>query len=149
MPATVERGAISRRAFLVKTGWLAAGVTVLTSCAPVREVLTSLPTRDDPQREDGLAWAEELAHPLTQATSLAHAAILGWMRRDIAATRTHAEAAMEVSDRAGIPFRYVEGLMLQGWADAEQGKPEGFPGRVSHRRKCRRSPVSNREYTER
>ena len=49
---------LSRRAFLVKTGWVAAGVTVLTSCGGL---LPTLPTTASPEREDGNLWIQMMA----------------------------------------------------------------------------------------
>lgn len=46
---------IDRRAFLIRTGWLAAGTTVLTSCS---SFLPALPSTTDPEAEDGLAWIQ-------------------------------------------------------------------------------------------
>lgn len=82
--------------------------------------------------QEGLALITDSEHPLMQATVLAHAAIFGWLLRDVEATRTHAQAAIEVSERVGIPFRYFEALMLQGWADAEQGQTEKGIARIRH-----------------
>lgn len=48
----------NRRKFLLDTGWLAAGLTVLTSCSGVFPVL---PTTGDPDDEDGSSWVQVLA----------------------------------------------------------------------------------------
>lgn len=48
---------LSRRDFLVRTGWLAAGSTVLTSCA----WLPVLPTFSDPDLESSCVWVQLLS----------------------------------------------------------------------------------------
>ena len=52
--------AIGRRDFLIKSGWLAAGLTVLASCGSVGSFLPALPSTDDPEMQDGLAWIQIL-----------------------------------------------------------------------------------------
>jgi len=47
-----------RRNFLITSGWLAAGVTVLTSCGGLVPVL---PTTADPEPGDGALWLQMLA----------------------------------------------------------------------------------------
>lgn len=47
----------SRRAFLKRTGWSAAGLTVLTSCSGVLPVL---PHQKPPEEEGGLSWVQML-----------------------------------------------------------------------------------------
>lgn len=60
MSSVVKPTAINRRSFLIKSGWLAAGVTVLTSCSSIRSVLPALPSLDDPELADGLYWVQAL-----------------------------------------------------------------------------------------
>jgi len=48
---------ISRRNFLITTGWLAAGTTMLSSCSGL---LPALPTTADPELDDSLAWIQIL-----------------------------------------------------------------------------------------
>ena len=60
MPTVADRTTISRRDVLIKSGWLAVGVTVLSSCSSVRSLLPPLPSLDDPELEDGLAWVQAL-----------------------------------------------------------------------------------------
>ena len=56
---TDQNIAPNRREFLIKTGWLAAGLTILTSCSGLIPVL---PTTRDPEIEDGSAWIQILAN---------------------------------------------------------------------------------------
>ena len=46
---------LSRREFLIRTGWVAAGATVLTSCSGLLPVL---PTTGSPSSEDGFLWIQ-------------------------------------------------------------------------------------------
>ena len=48
---------LSRREFLVRTGWLAAGMTVLGSCS---RLLPALPTQKRPSHEDAGFWIQAL-----------------------------------------------------------------------------------------
>ena len=48
---------LSRREFLIRTGWLAVGVTVLGSCS---RLLPALPTQKKPAREDARFWLQIL-----------------------------------------------------------------------------------------
>ncbi|MBT4043817.1 MAG: molybdopterin-dependent oxidoreductase, partial [Rhodospirillaceae bacterium] len=47
----------NRRKFLLNSGWLATGLTVLTAC---KSVIPVLPTTTNPENEDGLAWLQVL-----------------------------------------------------------------------------------------
>ncbi|MBT6441318.1 MAG: xanthine dehydrogenase family protein molybdopterin-binding subunit [Alphaproteobacteria bacterium] len=51
---------ISRRRFLIRSGWLAVGATVVASCSSFRSLLPALPTFDDPELEDSLTWVQVL-----------------------------------------------------------------------------------------
>ncbi len=53
---------ITRRGFLVKTGWVAAGITVLgaVSFPTVRANLPTVPTTNNPEPDDGMAWIQVL-----------------------------------------------------------------------------------------
>jgi class 3 adenylate cyclase/predicted ATPase len=81
--------------------------------------LLGYPDRAAEGNRQGLVLAEATKHPLSYATVLSHAAIYGWVRRDLEAAETHAEATIALTQEVGIPFRYIEALMTQGWALAE------------------------------
>mgnify|MGYP004000184683 FL=1 len=55
MENIVRNISIDRRKFLINSGWLAAGLTVLTSC---KGVFAVLPTTANPEIEDGLSWVQ-------------------------------------------------------------------------------------------
>ncbi len=46
---------LSRRNFLISTGWIAGGVTVLSACS---SILPALPVFDDPEPGDGAFWIQ-------------------------------------------------------------------------------------------
>ncbi len=46
---------VSRRKFLVNTGWAAAGITLLSSC---QSLLPAFPSTSSPELEDGLLWIQ-------------------------------------------------------------------------------------------
>jgi isoquinoline 1-oxidoreductase subunit beta len=46
---------INRRDFLMKCGWISAGVTVLSSC---NSIMIALPSTTDPELEDSLSWIQ-------------------------------------------------------------------------------------------
>jgi len=46
---------LSRRNFLLRTGWIAGGVTVLTSCS---SIIPPLPSLNDPTYEDAFSWIQ-------------------------------------------------------------------------------------------
>ncbi len=60
MPATSDSTTLSRRSFLIRSGWLAVGVTTLSSCTLVRSIVPTLPSIDDPELENGLSWVQAL-----------------------------------------------------------------------------------------
>ena len=60
MPPAADSLGPSRRDFLLRSGWLAAGLTVLSACGAVRGLLPALPSTGDPEPEDGLAWVQAL-----------------------------------------------------------------------------------------
>ncbi len=60
MSSAVDPAAVGRRKFLIKSGWLAAGVTVLASCSSVRSIWPALPSINGPEIEDGFAWVQAL-----------------------------------------------------------------------------------------
>jgi DNA-binding SARP family transcriptional activator/predicted ATPase len=67
---------------------------------------------DDPRRRHGYA------------TALAQAAIVEQCRLDFDATRTYAEAAIEVATRDGYRYRVATAMVIHGWACAAEGAYE-------------------------
>jgi predicted ATPase len=70
---------------------------------------------------EALAQAQEVAHPFSLAFALAHTAWLHHCRRETAETRERAEADIKFSDEQEFPFFLAQGMILRGWALAEQG----------------------------
>ena len=64
MVTKTDPKSISRRRFLKKSGWVAAGVTVAVfgSYYVVRANMPALPTFDAPGPKDGVAWVQALAN---------------------------------------------------------------------------------------
>ncbi len=62
MATPVEAKSLSRRSFLKKTGWVAAGLTVTAAFAYpfVRAAMPVLPTFGDPAPEDALTWIQAM-----------------------------------------------------------------------------------------
>lgn len=50
----------SRRRFLLNSGWMAAGVTVLSSCSPIYSAIPALPSTNDPEQSDAVTWIQIL-----------------------------------------------------------------------------------------
>ncbi|WP_419905043.1 molybdopterin cofactor-binding domain-containing protein [Kiloniella sp.] len=56
--AEITKGlTLSRRRFLLNCGWVAGGVTVLSSCS---SILPALPSMNDPELEDAFSWIQIL-----------------------------------------------------------------------------------------
>lgn len=49
-----------RRDFLIKSGWLAVGVTMLSSCSSVGSIIPAIPSTADPELEDAVSWIQVL-----------------------------------------------------------------------------------------
>jgi predicted ATPase len=71
---------------------------------------------------EALSQAREVAHPFSLAFALAHTAWLHQYRREPAETRERAEEDMTLAGEQGFPFFLAQGMILRGWALAEQGQ---------------------------
>ncbi|MBT4940252.1 MAG: molybdopterin-dependent oxidoreductase, partial [Rhodospirillaceae bacterium] len=49
---------MNRRQFLIKSGWLAVGVTATASCSPIYSSLPALPSTDGPEWADAITWIQ-------------------------------------------------------------------------------------------
>jgi isoquinoline 1-oxidoreductase subunit beta len=49
-----------RRQFLIKTGWISAGLTVLSSCSPIYSAIPALPSTKSPEWSDAVTWVQVL-----------------------------------------------------------------------------------------
>jgi predicted ATPase/DNA-binding winged helix-turn-helix (wHTH) protein len=74
--------------------------------------------------QDALALAHATALPLGSAVALIAAASVAHGRGETVAAREHAAAAIELSEREGLPLARARGAILHGWALAEQGESE-------------------------
>jgi predicted ATPase len=74
--------------------------------------------------EEALTLAEELANPANLINTLAFVALVHVFRREPAAARHRAKAAMEMSAEQRNPFFLAWGTVLHGWAQAAQDQLE-------------------------
>lgn len=73
---------------------------------------------------EALARAQESAHPLSLAFTLASVATLHQLRREPRLSLEYAEAAIALSRNHGFPFWLARETVLQGWGLAEHGTIE-------------------------
>jgi predicted ATPase len=73
---------------------------------------------------EALTLAQEGAHPFSLAFAFSFAAQLYQRRRQVAHVLEWAEAAISVATNHGFPFFQAWGMVLRGWALAEQGEGE-------------------------
>ena len=71
---------------------------------------------------EALTLAQELAHPLSLAYALDWAAMLYRFRREGEAAQERAAAAITLSTEQGFAVYLAWGMILRGWALAEQGQ---------------------------
>jgi predicted ATPase len=90
----------------------------------VSRVLLSLGYVDQAVQKshEALALARELSHPQTLAFALFHAGLVRHFRREGQVAREQAEALIALSREHGFEFHLATGIMVRGWALAEQGQ---------------------------
>ncbi|HEV8715146.1 MAG TPA: adenylate/guanylate cyclase domain-containing protein, partial [Candidatus Binatia bacterium] len=71
---------------------------------------------------EALALAHELAYPYSVAFALDFAAVFHHLRRDGQVAQERAEAAITLSTEQGFAQWVAHGIILRGWALAEQGQ---------------------------
>jgi DNA-binding winged helix-turn-helix (wHTH) protein/predicted ATPase len=76
------------------------------------------------QSQRAIALAREIAHPYSQAMAFFHNAYLHYLRREGPLTQKQAEAAMAIGTEHGFPDWIMTGMILRGWALAQQGQVE-------------------------
>jgi len=74
--------------------------------------------------QDGLALATELAHPITSAVTLTHAAVLDQFCREGQDVSDQAAAAVTLSTEQGFAVYLALGTIMQGWAVTTQEQSE-------------------------
>ena len=74
--------------------------------------------------QEALTLAQELSHPYSLAYALMVATRLHQFRRERQAAQERAEALITLSSEQGFPHWLAEGIILRGWALAEQGQGE-------------------------
>jgi predicted ATPase len=83
--------------------------------------LLGYPEQAAKRSRDGLALSRESGHPNTLALAEQYAAILGQYRREWPVVQRSAEAILAIAAEHGFTFWQACGLMMHGWALAEQG----------------------------
>lgn len=81
--------------------------------------------------EEGLALADELAHPFSQAFASVIAAWVHQFRRDYRAAGERAQRAIEISMAQGFQLFVAVGSVLLGWSLAMQGQTEKGIGMIT------------------
>jgi len=77
--------------------------------------------------QEALTLAQELAHPYSRVAALLFAAQCHQLRREGHAVSAQAEAALVLITEWGFRGRVEQGMILQGWALADQGQgPAGL-----------------------
>jgi predicted ATPase len=76
------------------------------------------------RNQEALAWAQGLSHPFSVVGTLLNAAIVHRLRREGPAAQERAEAAMTLATEQGFVLYLANGIILRGWALAEQGQGE-------------------------
>jgi TOMM system kinase/cyclase fusion protein len=74
------------------------------------------------QSDKAILLAQQIAHAFSLGQALNAAAIIHQFRRDPRATQASAEAAIRLATDQGFPYWMAYGLILRGWALAEQGQ---------------------------
>jgi DNA-binding winged helix-turn-helix (wHTH) protein len=68
------------------------------------------------------ALAQELVHPFSLAYTMCFAGMLDQLCRDVQVAQARATAAMALCTEQGFALYLARGIILQGWAMAEQGQ---------------------------
>jgi predicted ATPase len=74
--------------------------------------------------DEGIALARALNDPFSLALAHVFAASVHEARRDVAAVKAHAEAAVAIAKAEDFRLMYVWGAPLQGWAAVHEGHHE-------------------------
>jgi predicted ATPase/class 3 adenylate cyclase len=86
--------------------------------------LLGYPERALQRSHQAVTMTQELAHPLSLACALDYAATLHQFRREGHAAHACAEAAVALAAEQGFAVYFAHGMVLRGWARAEQGQAE-------------------------
>jgi predicted ATPase len=86
--------------------------------------LLGFPDQAWQRSQEALTLAQELSHSFSLAYALSMAAMLSQCRWEYQATQELAEAVMALATDQGFPLWLAYGIILRGWALAEQGQTE-------------------------
>ena len=112
----------AQRALVLRDG-TAPGVTYRSFAANTLWCL-GYPVQAIQRSQEGLALAQELAHPESLAWAQNWAAFLHHHRREAAAVQAQAEALLTLATAQGFPLLVGLGICWQGWALAMRGQGE-------------------------
>jgi predicted ATPase len=99
------------------------GSALLTQDAWALWVLGA-PDRALAKSREGIALAQELAHPFSVNRALLFAGVLHLFRREERAAQERAEAAIALSMKQGFAYWLALGTILRGWTLTQQGQAE-------------------------
>lgn len=96
----------------------------LDSCAHHAHVLWLRGYADQARQvsDEAVALARHLSHPFSLAHSLSLAAMLRQFCREVSAVSERAESAVELAREQVFPLEAARGMILRGWARAQQGQ---------------------------
>lgn len=81
------------------------------------------PDRARRMSDEAIEAGRDLAHPFSLTFALAFAAFVHHACRDVAMTRTRAEACIALSAEHGFAMYHAVGTMFRGWSLGEEGRP--------------------------
>jgi predicted ATPase len=90
--------------------------------AALTQWLLGYPAQAAQRSHEALSLAQRIAHPFSLAHARCFAGRIHQFRREGQAVQEQAEAAMALSTEQGFASRLVMGMLLRGWALAEQGQ---------------------------
>ncbi len=82
------------------------------------------PVRALQKNQEALTLAQEVSHPASLAYAHAFAAMLHQLRQEGPAVQAQAETAIAISHEQGFAQTWACGMILRGWALADQGQAE-------------------------
>jgi predicted ATPase len=87
--------------------------------------LLGYPDQAAERSRQAVALGGELGHPTSRALALYFASMLRQYRREPSAVRENAEATTAIATEHRLALWQANGLIMRGWALAEQGEPAG------------------------
>jgi class 3 adenylate cyclase/predicted ATPase len=82
------------------------------------------PDQGRAQNDEALTLAQQVAHPFSLSFALSFTAVFHQCHREGRATQERSEAAMRLTTEQGFSYWMAVGLLLRGWAVAQQGQAQ-------------------------